>query len=793
MGIVLALAVGAIGLALPWHRLPRVAVMIPVGSGAGLTALACWNTGGTGSPFALFYLYLAAMAAYFATRRQTGIAVAVVAVSAGLPVAYDHHVPLIDRLFEWILVSVMSGTLAFVLQQQRERIRKAAEHATALALQDPLTGVPNRRGFEQRAAAELARARRHDEPFSVLYIDLDGFKRVNDVAGHATGDALLRRVALAISVAVRGEDFVARHGGDEFAVLLPGASEAQARQVAGRIMAAVERAGADDPALRGLGASVGGASFPADGLGLEELLERADAELLAVKADRRPEAAPGTTLGVAVPDLPIVPDGDPFARLGAPSRETDEVGAWPLRRVLALGGAVAGLAVALWLLAPALGSARDVRLGVLLALVAANGAACLGAALRTRGRERVGWVRPDWRALLDLADVLISLAALAVVYLVPPVIDHAHAHHTSAAPAVAGMVLSTLALTCVFLIVSTVRPRARPDLWLVAGGFGLGAGAAVLLLLTFPGRVPAQAWGALFPVAGALVASGALLRCGNPHARATRWPRPRLPGLVVGYTLTATLLISLVVTRGAVPASVLPLVVPLLVIRYARGRLVDRENARLLDVARNQEREVAAQYRASLVALGTALEARDGYTGGHGEETLALVRRVAERLGLSEAATAEAEAVALLHDIGKIGMPDEILRKPGPLDPRERAIMRRHPAIGERILRHVPGLESVARAVRHEHERWDGTGYPDGLAGESIPLASRITLVCDAYHAMTSVRPYRAALSHDDAAEELRDCAGRQFDPGVVGALLAAMEADPPARAGSTPTYQAAW
>jgi HD-GYP domain-containing protein (c-di-GMP phosphodiesterase class II) len=146
--------------------------------------------------------------------------------------------------------------------------------------------------------------------------------------------------------------------------------------------------------------------------------------------------------------------------------------------------------------------------------------------------------------------------------------------------------------------------------------------------------------------------------------------------------------------------------------------------------------------------------------------------------------------VALLHDIGKIGMPDEILRKPGRLDAHELAIMREHPVIGERILRHVPGLETVARAVRHEHERWDGTGYPDGLAGEAIPLSSRITLVCDAYHAMTSARPYRAALDHEEAAEELRRGAGTQFDPAIVTALLAALAAEPDERDAA---YQAAW
>ncbi|MDQ2676605.1 MAG: HD domain-containing protein, partial [Actinomycetota bacterium] len=119
-----------------------------------------------------------------------------------------------------------------------------------------------------------------------------------------------------------------------------------------------------------------------------------------------------------------------------------------------------------------------------------------------------------------------------------------------------------------------------------------------------------------------------------------------------------------------------------------------------------------------------------------------------------------------------IGIPDEILHKPGPLDEREWEIMREHPAIGERILRSMPGLGPIARIVRHEHERIDGGGYPDGLAGDEIPIGARIILACDAYHAMVSDRPYRKAMSHHEAMAELTANAGSQFDPEVIQALV---------------------
>jgi HD-GYP domain-containing protein (c-di-GMP phosphodiesterase class II) len=129
-------------------------------------------------------------------------------------------------------------------------------------------------------------------------------------------------------------------------------------------------------------------------------------------------------------------------------------------------------------------------------------------------------------------------------------------------------------------------------------------------------------------------------------------------------------------------------------------------------------------------------------------------------------------SAALLHDIGKVAIPDEILHKPGPLNDHEWKLMREHPVIGERILRVVPGLGTVARIVRHEHERWDGQGYPDGLARDQIPIGSRIIIAADTYHAITSDRPYRPARSHSEAIEELSRCAGTQFDPGVSSALI---------------------
>lgn len=196
-----------------------------------------------------------------------------------------------------------------------------------------------------------------------------------------------------------------------------------------------------------------------------------------------------------------------------------------------------------------------------------------------------------------------------------------------------------------------------------------------------------------------------------------------------------------------------------------------------------REAGVAARYQAVVVALTSALDATGDFSGRRAAEASNLAQEVGRRLGLSAEELELIAHVAMLHDVGKLGVPHNVLTKPGPLDSREWALIREHPVIGERILSAIPGFSDVARGIRHQHERWDGNGYPDGLAGEQIPIASRIVLACQAWHAMTSDRPYRPAMQSTDALRELRDGAGSQFDPRVAQALpeILGDDAPPPA------------
>ena len=171
-----------------------------------------------------------------------------------------------------------------------------------------------------------------------------------------------------------------------------------------------------------------------------------------------------------------------------------------------------------------------------------------------------------------------------------------------------------------------------------------------------------------------------------------------------------------------------------------------------------------------------ALAARDPAGLRHAQRVTDYAARVSLRLGLDDVEVEFVEHVALLHDVGKLSVPDRILHKPGPLDEVELTIMRDHAAAGGRILSQIPELAHLARSVRATHERWSGTGYPDGLRGAQIPLASRITAVCDAYEAMTSPRPYRGAMPHQRAVAELERHAGRQFCPTGSEALLGVLE-----------------
>ena len=185
-----------------------------------------------------------------------------------------------------------------------------------------------------------------------------------------------------------------------------------------------------------------------------------------------------------------------------------------------------------------------------------------------------------------------------------------------------------------------------------------------------------------------------------------------------------------------------------------------------------------ARFRAA-ASLARAVDSRDAYTGSHSERVAALSGRIASQLGRPSEEIELTRLAGSLHDLGKLAIPEEILRKPSALTEAERLVLERHPQIGYRMLESL-GVEPIAHWVLHHHERWDGAGYPDGLEGDAIPIGARIIFVADAFDAMTSNRLYRTPLTHEEALHEVERCAGTQFDPEVVQAFLAAVGAREP-------------
>jgi ribonuclease P protein subunit RPR2 len=186
---------------------------------------------------------------------------------------------------------------------------------------------------------------------------------------------------------------------------------------------------------------------------------------------------------------------------------------------------------------------------------------------------------------------------------------------------------------------------------------------------------------------------------------------------------------------------------------------------------RARAQELRDSYFATVRALTNAVEARDAYTGKHAERVAAYALEIGAAIGQKWAGSPEIEFGFLLHDIGKVAIPDSILHKPEPLTPQERGVIQQHPITGWEIVRQVDFLGAASDVVRHHHERWDGDGYPDGLEGENTPLTARVFAVADTLDALTTTRPYRPASPISEAREQIRKGRGSQFDPAVVDAF----------------------
>jgi general stress protein CsbA len=303
---------------------------------------------------------------------------------------------------------------------------------------------------------------------------------------------------------------------------------------------------------------------------------------------------------------------------------------------------------------------------------------------------------------------------------------------------------------------------------LAAGDAWHAVGAAVVLALVGVPEASVEAFGLFVLIFAGQVAADALYAL--VHG-------PVALRLSVGRSLTSTAWIA-VVDAALLPIGFLVAYAlarePWLAISLAPVVFLFAEFSREREARLEQALELSSAYRGTAALMAQVMEDDHEYTGGeHAQGVVELAVRVGERLGLDQMSLRDLEFGALLHDIGKLHVPNEILNKPGSLSAAEWVIVKQHPELGQQMLDRVGGvLGEAGRIVRAHHERFDGSGYPDGLVGDAIPLAARIITACDAYNAMTTHRAYRQAMPAEEAVAELERCSGHQFDPSVVQALI---------------------
>jgi diguanylate cyclase (GGDEF)-like protein len=534
-----------------------------------------------------------------------------------------------------LLASVADLAAASLANERRLALSRAE------ARLDALTGLPNRRAFEERLDDLVTELNGRAGAVAAVIVDIDDFKRVNDTAGHAAGDEMLRRVGLVLRRTVRADEEVFRIGGEEFAIVVDGGRDAGLR-VAERVRLALhgDRRGQPLPTI-----SAGVAALPDDASTKDELLRRADAALYAAKWS-------GKDRVLAYGGAAVQPEAKP-----APIRK---------RRILLVDD--------------------DAPFRALV------------------------------RATVDPLDLDVDEAA----------------NTTEASARIAAR---------------------RPD--------------AIVLDVRMPGldgisfckQLKADATTRAIPV---------VLLTGTDVAGAQRAARQAGTDAFLRKPFSPLELLTVVERLLGASGERMPL---------GAGAARDGEQVliyahdlgRLLDLERGQRALLQEAYRETVTALATALESKDTGTRDHSQRVQRYASQLAAAVDPRLLDDASVEYGFLLHDVGKIGIPDRILLKPGPLTTSERRLMETHAVLGEQMLGKVALLRGEGlRVVRSHHERWDGRGYPDRLTGDEIPLGARIFAVADTLDAMTSDRPYRDAGEWEAAVREIVALSGRQFDPQIV-------------------------
>ncbi len=710
---------------------------------------------------------------------------------------------------------------AAALAIDNAQIRARLEHQ---AQTDSLTGLFNHRSFHERLRGALQEVSRTHKPVAVLMLDIDDFKRVNDVHGHGIGDELLKLLADTVRRAVRPEDIVCRLGGEEFGVIMGACDGRDATHVAGRIVKQLGEL--DPPGVGKVTVSVGLALGPEHAMNPRELAACAEAAMMTAKAQGKNRVVLYEENATERPDTPVVVrDVRSLAHMKMLQSLTGKLNR--LTDVRKIGDEITSELRSLI-------DYHNCRVFVV------DGDELVPVAFR-------GALGADTGALpLELLRIRIGVgvtgqcAERAESLLVGDAANCEFGHRIEGTPVIEESLVAVPLRygsgVAGVIVVSKLGLDQfdEDDIRLLEVLAGHAAVAVENARLYDSAKREAESATALLEFSRELASSSSLdhilqriveltsALLGSP--RTSIWLEDEegwiVPRAFFGHTRAERENVSLrryearktspmmssgepfVLTAGEIAGMVDdPLapamsyaIAPLLVegrSAFIIAALPDEEHygdrelrlfgglahqAKLAIASASNYEGLERTFVTTVEALANALEANDEYTSTHARWISDLSLRVGGELGLDDEALKQLELGALLHDIGKIGVPSTILLKPGRLSSTERAVIEMHPVLGERIIAPIDRLQEVRVIVRHCHERWDGRGYPDGLVGEDIPLEARIIFVCDAYHAMTTDRPYRRRLGHPEAVRRLREGAGSQFDRRVVEVCLDVLE-----------------
>lgn len=684
---------------------------------------------------------------------------------------------------------------------------------------DEKTGLWNARHFDRLLHIEMRKAQELGRPISLIMGDLDLLRNINNSYGHLAGDAVLTGVANVLQQHIRGDDFAGRFGGEEFAIVLSNTDISEALIIAERLRQAVAEtaymaATHSEPISASM--SFGVAAFPLHGKSVRSLIHEADVALYQAKLSGRnavrsasdvpyaikldfdsqqineseidqPEIA-HTFADFSLPDEPnnvsvasaeyhrnyplnylaIVPQqpaSDPERPSAAPTEEP--VRSTPSIVFIAYVGLVIGGGIFATLASVPSFSSLDITALILLVLLTATSELLQ---ISVYGQNTVSVSM----AVAFATAIIMGLPGVAVVSAVIVMVHFGRMRppfYRTLFNWATHVLAGSVPVILIFTLHLTLGVSNLPLLIVLSGI------AALLYYLIETG----------------LIAIAISLSSGLRVSVTTTW-QEQFRWLGKYYLLMGILGLFLTIAYSQIgPIGLFVFVLPVFLIHFAQREYVQGTETSMQELRRmNQElghaNEQVSQASFAIRNLNNQLfdmlakliDARDPYVSDHAIQVTSYAVAIAQNLGMSERQLERIRQAAMLHDIGKIGISDAILRKPARLTDEEYEEIKRHAALGASFIESYSGLADLAPAVRHHHEWWNGQGYPNRLRGETIPLEARILAVCDAVEAMASDRPYQSAKPLSEILRELRRCSGTQFDPKIVDAFsqVVAQEGD---------------